>query len=163
MTKSWSRVAKPRPHMIVIVSGCQNSPPPARFSESGMSPPMVVIVVRKMGLRRNCPAYTTASLMGMPSLCSLLMKSTSTMASFTTMPESATRPIIEDTEKLNPQARSPKVTPTIESGTENRMMSGCMKLLNLNSSMKNMSTNETPNASFRSRIASSRISSSPPN
>jgi len=110
---------------------------------------MVVTVVSITGRRRLMPASIRAWRTRMPRRRAWLAKSTSTIASLTTMPARATSPMNEARLNGSPQTSMPKTTPTKLSGTVNSTTSAWRKLLNWITRIAQMSITPTIITRFR--------------
>ena len=89
---------------------------------SGKTPAIVVSEVRKIGCIRDIPPSIMLSVNSRPSLIFLFIRSIRTIASFTTIPASATRPIKTGKEKGIRNKLSPIIAPIIASGRVKSIM-----------------------------------------
>ena len=83
------------------------------LNSKGIIPKNVVIEVNTTGLKRVRTECTTASLTATPSSIFRLINTTNSKLSLTTTPESATMPRSDNTERLTPKSKCPKIAPTI--------------------------------------------------
>jgi hypothetical protein len=129
-----SRVEVITPPMIARPIGACCSAPSPRPSASGSMPNVIAAVVIRIGRRRTWPAASRASLRLMPLRWPWFAKSTSRIAFFVTSPIRNTRPIIEKMFSVVPVSTSASMTPTIDSGSETMIATGCRKLPNCDAS-----------------------------
>ncbi len=123
-------VDRPRPPMIVIASGrCIWSPVP-RPSAIGNRPTSVVTVVIRIGRRRRELASMIAARPPRPSARRSRIVATLTMASFTSMPSSAIRPISDMMFSDWPHMASAASAQAMPTGSTAVMMNGSRKLSN---------------------------------
>ena len=87
---------------------------------------MVVNEVKKIGSNRDRPASRIASSIERPERRLRLILSISTIELFTTIPKSATSPMSEGNDSVEPVRASPKKTPMSERGIGARMRSACL-------------------------------------
>jgi hypothetical protein len=88
-------------------------------------PKIIASVVITIGRKRVSPASTSAVLRSAPRARCWLAKSTSRIAFFVTKPMSRMRPIMLMMLKVVRVASSARMTPTIDSGIDSMMASGC--------------------------------------
>ena len=120
--------------MTAMAIGARNSPPLSSASAEGNMPPTMAIVVMMIGRARLRPASTMASARLMPCAICSTAKSTSMIAFLVTMPISIRMPMT--TGRLIGLAviASATMAPPTDSGSENRMVTGCRKLANSSTS-----------------------------
>ena len=92
MTKSVINDQTKRPKIIVNASQAKNS----SSLTIDINPKIVVIVVRIMGWSLDFPACVMAVYLSMPFFLFLLMRSINTIASLTTIPVNAIKPMPND-------------------------------------------------------------------
>ena len=124
MTIRVSRVAKESPKITVMAKGFLSSEEPPQEIAMGSIPKTVEIVVIRIGRSLLLPASKIASLILFPLLTSLSIKSTLTIASFTTIPISIINPIMDIILIDIPNNARPKTTPNMERGTANMIIKG---------------------------------------
>ena len=155
-------VALIKPPMTTTASGARRSDPRPSPSAIGVNPSTVVTVVMMMGRRRTLPASSIASRRARPCRRIRLMKSTLTIASFTTMPTRITMPIRLIVLRPAPVSHRAPAAPTVDSGTLNKIVNGCTNDSNWAARIMYTKINARPNAKARSRKLCSRSSFSPP-
>lgn len=120
--KSLSTPEVVSPATSVIASDCHVP----GTNASGTFPMIVVNDVRNIGSNRERPASRMASSIESHDLRLRLILSMSTIELLTTMPKSATKPINDGNERVEPESVRPKNTPMSESGIGASMRRACL-------------------------------------
>src|SRR5579859_3251701 len=123
-------VENSRPPMTASAIGERNSPPAPKASALGIMPAIMAMVVITIGRARFMPASIMASSRFLPAWIASIANSTSMMAFLVTMPISIRMPIHTGMVSCLPVKSSAPTAPPIDSGSENRMVSGCRKVPN---------------------------------
>ncbi len=129
-----SSVDTTRPPITAIAIGERNSPPAPTANAAGNMPAAIASVVMMMGRERLMPASMIAVVRSTPFSIASIAKSTSMIAFLVTMPSSISSPIATGRLSELPVMRRATTAPPIESGSENRMVTGCRKLWNRSTS-----------------------------
>ena len=129
-----SSVEESRPPITAMAMGARNSPPESQPIAAGSMPAIMAMVVMTMGRARLRPASTMASVRPVPRCIDSMAKSTSMMAFLVTMPISIRMPITTGRLIGWPVTASATMAPPMDSGSENRMVTGCRKLPNRSTS-----------------------------
>ena len=122
------KVETSSPNKITFANGAHISDCPPIPNAKGTSPEMVVNEVRIIGRNLNLPAWIILLQCWkgerLPSSLLLFIKVIKIIASFTTIPASATKPNIETILKGFPEINSPSIDPIIANGTVVRIING---------------------------------------
>ena len=141
MTSKLSKVDVSKPPITETAMGLRNEPSLAPSAKAtGNMPAVMAMVVMMMGRARLWQASNMASRRDMcRSRLATMAYSTSKIEFLVAMPMSITSPIIEGIDSALPVTSSPKNAPPSDKGRATKMVMGCKKSLNNNTSTKSVS------------------------